>query len=227
MATTGTTTFNLNLNDLIEEAWERASGGGEIRSGYEFRTARRSLSLLLLDWANQGLNLWTIDQGTVPLVAGTATYDMPEDTVDLIEHVLRTGTGGAQSDLSMTRISVSTYSTIPNKTATGRPIQIYIDRQIEPKVTVWPVPDVSGTYTLVYWRMRRLEDAGNGTNTQDVPFRFMPCLVAGLAYQIAQKIPEGTERLPLLKMEYDEAWTRAATEDRDRASVSFVPARYG
>jgi hypothetical protein len=227
MATTGTTTFNLNLNDLIEEAWERASGGGEIRSGYEFRTARRSLSLLLLDWANQGLNLWTIDQGTVPLVAGTATYDMPEDTVDLIEHVLRTGTGGAQSDLSMTRISVSTYSTIPNKTATGRPIQIYLDRQIEPKVTVWPVPDASGTYTLVYWRMRRLEDAGNGTNTQDVPFRFMPCLVAGLAYQIAQKIPEGTERLPLLKMEYDEAWTRAATEDRDRASVSFVPARYG
>ena len=227
MATTGTTTFNLNLNDLIEEAWERASGGGEIRSGYEFRTARRSLSLLLLDWANQGLNLWTIDQGTVPLVAGTATYDMPEDTVDLIEHVLRTGTGGAQSDLSMTRISVSTYSTIPNKTATGRPIQIYIDRQIEPKVTVWPVPDASGTYTLVYWRMRRLEDAGNGTNTQDVPFRFMPCLVAGLAYQIAQKIPEGTDRLPLLKMEYDEAWTRAATEDRDRASVSFVPANYG
>ena len=227
MATTGTTTFNLNLNDLIEEAWERASGGGEIRSGYEFRTARRSLSLLLLDWANQGLNLWTIDQGTVPLVAGTATYDMPEDTVDLIEHVLRTGTGGAQSDLSMTRISVSTYSTIPNKTATGRPIQIYIDRQIEPKVTVWPVPDASDTYTLVYWRMRRLEDAGNGTNTQDVPFRFMPCLVAGLAYQIAQKIPEGTDRLPLLKMEYDEAWTRAATEDRDRASVSFVPANYG
>jgi hypothetical protein len=227
MATTGTTTFNLNLNDLIEEAWERASGGGEIRSGYEFRTARRSLSLLLLDWANQGLNLWTIDQGTVPLVAGTATYDMPEDTVDLIEHVLRTGTGGTQSDLSMTRISVSTYSTIPNKTATGRPIQIYIDRQIEPKVTVWPVPDASGTYTLVYWRMRRLEDAGNGTNTQDVPFRFMPCLVAGLAYQIAQKIPEGTDRLPLLKMEYDEAWTRAATEDRDRASVSFVPANYG
>ena len=227
MATTGTTTFNLNLNDLIEEAWERASGGGEIRSGYEFRTARRSLSLLLLDWANQGLNLWTIDQGTVPLVAGTATYDMPEDTVDLIEHVLRTGTGGTQSDLSMTRISVSTYSTIPNKTATGRPIQIYIDRQIEPKVTVWPVPDASDTYTLVYWRMRRLEDAGNGTNTQDVPFRFMPCLVAGLAYQIAQKIPEGTDRLPLLKMEYDEAWTRAATEDRDRASVSFVPANYG
>jgi len=227
MATTGTTTFNLNLNDLIEEAWERASGGGEIRSGYEFRTARRSLSLLLLDWANQGLNLWTIDQGTVPLVAGTATYDMPEDTVDLIEHVLRTGTGGAQSDLSMTRISVSTYSTIPNKTATGRPIQIYIDRQIEPKVTVWPVPDASDTYTLVYWRMRRLEDAGNGTNTQDVPFRFMPCLVAGLAYQIAQKIPEGTDRLPLLKMEYDEAWTRAATEDRDRASVMFVPANYG
>jgi hypothetical protein len=227
MATTGTTTFNLNLNDVIEEAWERASGGGEIRSGYEFRTARRSLSLLLLDWANKGLNLWTVEQGAIPLVAGQETYELPEDTVDLIEHVVRTGAGGSQADMNLTRISVSTYATIPNKTTRGKPLQVYVNRQIEPAVCLWPVPDVSDTYTLVFWRMRRLEDAGTGTNAQDVPFRFMPCLVAGLAYSIAQKIPEGVERLPLLKGEYDEAWNRAADEDRDRASVMFVPANYG
>lgn len=226
MATSGTTSFDLNLTELIEEAWERASGGGEIRSGYEFKTARRSLSLLLADWANNGLNLWTVDQSTIPLVAGTATYNLPADTVDIIEHVLRTGSGVTQSDLSLTRISVSTYASIPNKTSTGRPLQIYVDRQSTPAVTVWPIPDDSDTYTLVYWRLRRLEDAGSGANTQDVPFRFLPCLVAGLAYQIAQKIPDGTARLPMLKSEYDEAWGRAASEDRDRASVFFVPARY-
>lgn len=227
MATTGTTNFNLNLADLIEEAWERATGGGEIRSGYEFRTARRSLNLLLLDWANRGLNLWTVEQGAIPLVAGTATYDLPEDTVDIIEHVVRTGSGGTQSDLSVTRISVSTYATIPNKTATGRPIQIYVDRQVTPQVTLWPVPDDSTPYTLVYWRMRRLQDVGNAPNTQDVPFRFLPCLVAGLAFHIGQKVPEGAERIMMLKTEYEEAWLMASTEDRDRASVSFVPMSYG
>lgn len=227
MATTGTTNFNLNLADLIEEAWERATGGGEIRSGYEFRTARRSLNLLLLDWANRGLNLWTVEQGAIPLVAGTATYDLPEDTVDILEHVVRTGSGDTQSDLSVTRISVSTYATIPNKTATGRPIQIYVDRQVTPQVTLWPVPDDSTTYTLVYWRMRRLQDVGNAPNTQDVPFRFLPCLVAGLAFHIGQKVPEGADRIMMLKTEYEEAWLMASTEDRDRASVSFVPMSYG
>lgn len=223
MATTGTTSFNLNLTDLIEEAWERATGGGEIRSGYQFRTARRSLSLLLLEWASRGLNLWTVEQGAIPLMAGVGTYSLPDDTVDLIEHVIRTGAGGAQTDVTINRISVSTYATIPNKTSEGRPIQIYIDRQATPRVNVWPVPDTSQTYTLVYWRMRRMEDAGNGGNTQDVPFRFLPCLVAGLAFHISQKVSEGAPRMQMLKAEYEEAWMLASTEDRDRASVRFVP----
>lgn len=223
MTTSGTTAFNLNLADLIEEAWERATGGGEIRSGYEFRTARRSLGLLLMDWASRGLNLWTVEQGSIPLVAGIATYALPGDTVDIIEHVLRTGAGNTQSDTTLNRISVSTYATIPNKTSEARPIQIYVDRQATPSVTLWPVPDAAQTYSLVYWRMRRMEDPGTGQNTQDVPFRFLPCLVAGLAFYIAQKTPEGFARLQMLKAEYDEAWLIASAEDRDRASVRFVP----
>lgn len=226
MATTDTTDFNLNLADIIEEAWERATGGGEIRSGYEFRTARRSLSLLLLEWANRGLNLWTVEQGSIPIVAGTATYELPADTVDVIEHALRTGAGTAQSDLNLTRISVSTYASIPTKNATGRPVQIYVERHLTPRVSLWPVPDASTPYTLVYWRLRRMQDAGNAPNTQDVPFRFLPCLVAGLAFHIGQKVPEGAERIMMLKSEYEEAWSLAAAEDRDRASVRFVPTGY-
>jgi hypothetical protein len=222
MATTGTTNFNMDLNELVEEAFERA--GGEVRSGYDFRTARRSLNILLAEWSNRGVNLWTIDSGTIPMVAGTATYNLPTDTVDLIEHVIRTGSGTTQADLTASRISVSTYATIPNKTATGRPLQVYIDRAVTtPTVTVWPVPDASGPYTLVYWRMRRMDDAGNGTNTQEVPFRFLPCLVAGLAFYIALKIPEGAAKAQMLKIEYEEAWLLASTEDRDRSTSRFVP----
>jgi hypothetical protein len=222
MATTGTTTFNMDLNELIEEAFERA--GGEVRSGYDFRTARRSLNILLAEWSNRGVNMWTIDSGAIQMVAGTATYNLPTDTVDLIEHVIRTGTGNNQSDLTASRISVSTYAAIPNKTTTGRPLQVYIDRAVTtPTVTVWPVPDASGPYTLVYWRLRRMDDAGNGTNTQEVPFRFLPCLVAGLAFYIALKIPEGQMRAPMLKQEYEEAWLLASTEDREKATSRFVP----
>lgn len=223
MATSGTTTFDLNLTELIEEAWERATGGGEIRSGYEFRTARRSLGLLLLEFANRGLNLWTIEQGTIPLVQGTSIYALPPDTVDIIEHQVRTGTGSTQSDIHLNRISVSTYASIPNKEVEGRPIQIYVDRQIAPLVNLWPVPDQDDTYTLVYWRMRRLQDAGVGSNTQDIPFRFLPCLVAGLAFFISQKVPDGAMRAPSLKAEYEESWLIASTEDRERASVFFTP----
>jgi hypothetical protein len=222
MATTGTTTFNMDLNELVEEAFERA--GGEVRSGYDFRTARRSLNILLAEWSNRGVNMWTIDSGAIQMVAGTATYNLPTDTVDLIEHVIRTGTGNNQSDLTASRISVSTYAAIPNKTTTGRPLQVYIDRAVTtPTVTVWPVPDASGPYTLVYWRMRRMDDAGNGTNTQEVPFRFLPCLVAGLAFYIALKIPEGQMRVQMLKVEYEEAWLLASTEDREKATSRFVP----
>ena len=224
MATSGTTAFNLDLTELVEEAFERC--GAELRSGYDLKTARRSLNLLFADWANRGINLWTVEQGSIPLVQGTATYDLPSDTVDLMEHVIRTSPGNVstQADLSITRISVSTYATIPNKLSQARPIQIYIDRLTPtPTVTVWPVPNQSSYYTLVYWRLRRIQDAGGGVNTMDVPFRFIPCMVAGLAYYLAGKLPTGMERLPFLKSQYDEAWDLASSEDREKASVRFVP----
>jgi hypothetical protein len=224
MAVSGTTSFNLDLTELVEEAFERV--GSEMRTGYDLRTARRSLNLLFADWANRGVNMWTFEQGSITMVPGTATYNLPADTVDLLEHVIRTGAGNAatQADLTITRISVSTYATIPNKLAQARPIQVWIERlQEAPRITVWPVPDASQTYTFVYWRMRRIDDAGGGVNTMDVPFRFIPCMVAGLAYYLAMKIPGGVERLGVLKQQYDEAWQLASDEDREKASVRFVP----
>ena len=222
MSTSGTVAFNLDLTELVEEAFERA--GAEMRTGYDLRTARRSLNLMFTDWANRGINMWTIEQGTIPMVAGTGTYNLPNDTVDLIEHVIRTGSGTSQADLAVSRISVSTYASIPNKLSTGRPIQVYIDRvSPTPTVNMWPVPDTAEPYTLVYWRLRRIQDAGSGVNTMDVPFRFLNCIVAGLAYMLSMKVPGGMERVALLKQQYDEAWELAATEDRDKSSSRFVP----
>ena len=224
MTTSGTTAFNLDLTELVEEAFERC--GAELRSGYDLKTARRSLNLLFADWANRGVNLWTVAQSSITLVAGTATYDLPTDTVDLLEHVIRTGAGNTstQADLTITRISVSTYATIPNKLSQARPIQVYINRQAPtPNITVWPIPDSSQTYTFVYWYLRRIQDAGNGVNTMDVPFRFIPCMVAGLAYYLALKLPDGLQRLDTLKAQYDEAWDLASSEDREKAAVRFVP----
>jgi hypothetical protein len=225
MSTSGTATFNLDLAEIVDECFERC--GSEARSGYDLRTARRSLNLLLTDWANRGVNLWTVEQGQQVLTAGTNTYTLPADTVDLIEHVIRTGAGNVstQTDLTITRISVSTYSSIPNKLQSARPIQIWINRQAEaPQFTVWPTPDNSQTYTLVYWRLRRIQDAGaGGTYTQDIPFRFLNALVAGLAYYLSMKIPGAMERMQVLKAQYDEAWDLASTEDRDRSAVRFVP----
>lgn len=223
MATSGTATFNLDLSEIVEEAFERA--GGELRTGYDLRTARRSLNLLFMDWANRGINMWTFEQGTINLVPGTATYNLPTDTVDLLEHVIRTGAGNesTQADLTITRISVSTYATIPNKLQQARPIQIWVERLDTPRVTLWPVPDDSQTYQLVYWRMRRIQDAGDGVNTMDMPFRFIPCMVAGLAYYIALKVPGAIQRLEVLKMQYDEAWQLASGEDQEKAALRFVP----
>ena len=237
MTTTGTQGFNLNLNDLIEEAFERA--GSEVRSGYDFRTARRSLNLLTVEWANRGINLWTIEQGEIPMVQGQITYNLPIDTIDLLDSVVRTGTGANQTDINISRISVSTYATIPNKNAQGRPIQVWIDRQSgatepngllppgtvvnNPTINVWPSPDQNNFYTYVYWRLKRIQDAGNGINTQDIPFRFLPCMVAGLAYYIAMKIPEGQERLERLKMEYEQQWMLASDEDREKAPLRLAP----
>jgi len=165
MATSGTTAFNMDFTEIAEEAWERA--GREMRSGYDLRTARRSMNLLTIEWQNRGINMWTIDSGTINLVSGTATYDLPADTIDLLEQVIRTNSGNVstQSDLTLSRISVATYATIPNKLSQGRPIQIYIDRARDnPTATVWPVPDQgtadSPTYVLKYYRMRRIQDAG-------------------------------------------------------------------
>ena len=300
MAISGTTAFNLDLTELVEEAFERA--GSELRTGYDLKTARRSLNLLFADWANRGINMWTFEQGTINLVPGQSTYPLPADTVDLLEHVIRTGAGSAstQADLSITRISVSTYATIPNKLQQARPIQLWVQRldsersaigtvltsaisatdttipvasvvglpttgfvligteiinygsisgnqllycsrgqasttaathatgsptyaQNLPSVTVWPTPDNSTTYQLVYWRMRRIDDAGGGVNTMDVPFRFIPAMVAGLSYYLAMKVPNGAQRLDILKSQYDEAWELASTEDRETASSRFVP----
>jgi hypothetical protein len=231
MATSGTTAFTMDFTEVAEEAWERA--GREMRSGYDLRTARRSMNLMTIEWQNRGINMWTIEEGTLNLVSGTATYNLPADTIDLLEHVIRTGDGNVttQADLNLSRISVSTYSTIPNKLSQGRPIQMYIDRgRDNPTVTVWPVPDqgTSGSpyYILKYWRMRRIEDAGSGVQTPDMNFRFFPCLVAGLAYYIAMKDPELAVRLPMLKAEYEEQFRLAAEEDREKAPVRFVPRMY-
>lgn len=242
MTTSGLSNFNLDLSNIIEEAFERC--GQQLRSGYDFRTARRSLDLLTVEWANRGVNLWTIEQGSIALNYNQASYDLPVDTIDLLEHVTRTGTGQNQQDLTITRISVSTYATIPNKLATGRPIQVWINRQSgaqypvggqpagtdpntgvdHPKILVWPTPDQSNYYTFVYWRMRRIQNAGtSGAATPDIPFRFLNCLISGLAYYLALKI--APERLNDLKLQYEEQWRYASEEDRDKAAVRFVPRR--
>ena len=228
MAVTGTTDFNLEFTELAEEAWERA--GREMRSGYDLRTARRSMNLMTIEWQNRGLNMWTFDEGSINLVQGQSTYDLPADTIDLLEQVIRTGQGNVstQADLTITRISVSTYATIPNKLTQARPIQVWVQRlRDNPKVTVWPVPD-QGTalqpyYIFKYWRMRRIDDAGSGIQTPDVQFRFLPALTAGLAYHIAMKVPELMDRVPMLKAAYDEAFALAAEEDREKAAIRFVP----
>ena len=225
MTTSGVTTFDPDLNDLVEEAFERC--GSELRTGYDLRTARRSLNLMFSDWANRGVNLWTVAQGTINLSQGVNNYPLPSDTVDLLEHVIRTGAGNVstQADLTITRISVSTYSSIPNKLQQARPIQVWINRQAPiPNITVWPTPDQTGVYQFVYWYLRRIQDAGvGGTYTQDVPFRFLPCLVSGLAYYLSMKIPGAFDRMAMLKQQYDQDWELASTEDREKAAVRFVP----
>ena len=223
MATSGTTSFDMDFPEIAEEAWERA--GREMRSGYDLRTARRSMNLLTIEWANRGVNMWTIDEKSVDLVKGTQSYTLPADTVDVIEQTIRTNEGvqATQNDLAVTRVSVSTYSSLPNKLTQGRPSQIFIERgAAAPKLYVWPVPD-KNTYKLNYWRLRRIEDAGQGAYTADMPFRFLPCLVAGLAYYIAVKTPELSDRVVMLKQMYDEQFEMASTEDRSKVSARFVP----
>lgn len=223
-STSGTTAFNLDLAQVVEEAFERV--GGEMRSGYDLRTARRSMNLMFADWANRGLNMWTFEQGTTSMLEGIADYSLPSDTVDLMDCVLRIGTGTSQRDTPLARMSLTNFANLPNKNQTGQPTTVIVGRTSSPAITVWPVPDVSDSYTVVYWRLRRIQDAGHGANIQDVPFRFLPAMVAGLAYYLALKVPGGLERLDVLKMQYDEAWGTAADEDREKASIRFVPRIY-
>lgn len=222
MATSGTATFNLDILEIIEEAYEQA--GLEVRTGYDIKTARRSLNLLALDWANRGYNLWTVEQGAVPLIAGVNTYTLPADTIDIIESVIRTTTGGTSTDLSLARIGMAVYATIPVKTTQGRPYQVWIDRQgSAPNAYFWPVPN-DNTYTFVYWRMRRIQDAGaSGELTFDIPARFLPCLTAGLACKIALKRLDTMDKYPVLKEEYESLWMNATAEDRERVTTRIIP----
>lgn len=221
MTTSGTATFNLDIIELIEEAYEQA--GLELRGGYALKTARRSLNLLALDWANRGYNLWTIENAAVPLLASVGQYSLPADTVDVIEAVVRTTVSGTTTDLAINRISAVTYAMIPVKTTTGRPVQYWVDRQIAPKINVWPIPQ-SNDFTFVYWRMRRIQDTGtNGDLVFDIPERFLPCLISGLAYKLALKNPEAMNRLEVLKNEYEELWQNAIAEDREKSAYRIYP----
>jgi hypothetical protein len=299
VTTSGTSVFNLPFNEMAEEAYERC--GVEMRSGYQLRTARRSMNLLTIEWANRGINLWTIEQGEIPLVTGQVAYPLPDDTIDLLDHVIRQNEGTTnQIDINITRISETMYSTIPNKLAQGRPIQVWINRQsaqsnqtniqttaavastatsipvtnaanlasagyvsingeqiyynnIENNtlnlcsrgqngtvaanqpagsflvvtnnisINVWPTANSGGGYTFVYWRMRRIQDVVSGNTVQDIPFRFIPCMVAGLTYYLSLKIPEAMARSTELKLAYNEQWDLASTEDREKASLRLVP----
>jgi hypothetical protein len=219
MTTSGTAAFNLDIIEIIEEAYEQCAL--ELRSGYDLKTARRSLNLLALDWANRGYNLWTVEQGAIALLTGISQYLLPADTIDLLESVIRKD----GIDIAITRVGMATYATIPKKATQGRPVQLWVDRQTVPRVVVWPVP-ADDTYSLIYWRMRRIQDSGtSGELTFDIPQRFLPCLVAGLAYKIATKRPEAESRLERLKSDYEEAWNIASTEDRERVTMRIVPAR--
>lgn len=227
MTTSGTTTWSPDIGEIVEEAYERA--GLELRSGYDLRTARRSLNFLLTEFSNKGLNLWTVASGTLTLVPGQKTYTsadgLPADAVDYIEHMCRTSSAGIPTDISLNRISVSTYANIPTKEQAGRPYQIYVNRATaSPQITLWPVPDSSTSYTLAYWYLRRLDDATSPVSqTLEIPFRFYNALAAGLAYHIALKKPEVQDRISMLKSLYDEAFQLAADEDRDRSSLRITP----
>lgn len=231
MATSGTTAFNLDLTELVEEAFERC--GSEVRSGYDLRTARRSLNIMFSDWANRGVNLWTVVNHSIPLLTGVQSYNLDPNNnsnitggiVDIMDAVIRTNQSPITSttDLTISRIALPTYMSIPNKYAQARPIQFYVERVSPvPKIYVWPVPNTN-EYTFYYSALRRVQDAGSGSDTMDVPFRFIPCMVAGLAYYLSMKIAGGLERMQALKMQYDEAWDLASSEDRDKSPVRFVP----
>jgi hypothetical protein len=220
MTTSGVATFNPDFVEIIDEAYERC--GIESRTGYDLRTARRSLDIMFAEWASRGLNLWTIEQRAVTLVPGTSQYALPSDTVNILSAVIRTGTGQTQQDVTIDRISRAEYLHVPNKNTESRPAQYYVERTTQPQLFVYPAPDATQTYTFQYYTIRRIQDAGAASNTADVDFRFLPCLVAGLSYYLALK--KAPDRIELLKAIYEEEFQRAAYADRDTASVFLLPA---
>ena len=228
MATATTNNFNLDIAEAAEEAFELA--GLEMRTGYDLRTARRSINLMMLEWANRGLNLWQVESGSTTLTAGTATYSLDPDTIDLLEHHLRTsdGNSSSQSDTELTRVSFSTYAGIPNKLDEGRPNEILINRNTSTTTfTLYPIPDNTTSYKVIWYRLRQIYDAGTpASNNIDIPKLFLPCLVSGLAFYLAQKNPEAMQRVPFLKQQYEEQWILASSENRVKASVRFVPGGY-
>ena len=228
MATSGTYAFTLDLSDVVEEAFERA--GLEARSGYDYRTARRSLDLMFLEWQNKGLNLWTVQEGTQAITAGTSRDSLSGDQLDIVEAFIRTNSGDSsnQSDQMLTRISISQYAHLTNKLNQSKPLQYWIEKDPSAiSVNLWPVPDDTETYTLVYYYIQRVEDTGNvASNNADIPARFLPCMVAGLAYHVSVKKPESAERTMLLKQIYDEQWILATDADREKASLFISPGGY-
>jgi len=228
VATSGTYAFTLDLSDILEEAYERA--GLQLRSGYDYRTARRSLDLMFLEWQNRGLNLWTVQEDSQTLTAGTGRYALSSDQLDIVEAFLRTDDGDTskQTDLTMSRISISQYSHLTNKLTQGRPVQFWVEKDPGAiALNVWPVPDSAVTYKVGYYYIQRVEDTGSpASNNADIPSRFMPCMAAGLAYHISMKRPESAERVPLLKQAYEEQWNLAADADRDKTSFYVSPGGY-
>ena len=228
MATSGTFAFTLDLADAMEEAYERC--GLELRSGYDYRTARRSLNMLMLEWQNRGLNLWSVKNASQTLTAGTSTYALTSEKLEIVEAVCRTDAGDTslQADLSMTRISVATYAQQTNKLTDGRPIQYFVERTPSNlNIIVWPVPDNAKTYVFNYYYIERIEDAGTSANlNMDIPARYLPCLTAGLAYYIAMKKPEAQSLAPMLKQVYDEQWEMASDAAREKASFQVSPGGY-
>jgi|TARA_R100000808_G_C2150619_1_gene159410 hypothetical protein len=214
MATSSSTDFELDVADYIEEAYERC--GLQSRTGYDLRTAKRSLNLMLSEWANRGLNQWTIEQRTQTVTENDTEYSLGTDVIDILSAAVRR----SSVDFSLSRISRDSYLSIANKTTTGRPTQFFLDRQITPNLKIWPAPENS-TDVIHYDALTRIQDADAATNTLEVPFRFYPCLTAGLAYYLSLK--KAPERVQMLKVIYEEEFERAMGEDRDRSSFTVTP----
>ena len=225
MATSGTTTFNLDLSDIMEEAYELC--GLTMRSGYDYRTARRALNLIFLEWQNKGLNLWKIEQATQTLTAGTSSYAAETSALEIVDAFIRTDSGDTnkQFDQQLTRISRTEYNHQAKKLTQSKPTQFFADKGTSGiNIVLWATPDDTQTYTLVYDYIKRIEDAGNvASNNADVPSRYLPCLTYALAYNLACKIPEAVNRVPMIKQRYDELWNDVSDADRERAPVKFVP----